>query len=84
MLLICLPKSQNYLFSLLKNNPQKTSETLKNLKGIKLNGSGERGEQIINTEAGLKGKNGPASDLTEIQFILLSQSPISLHSACRG
>lgn len=40
MLLIFLPKSQNYLFNLLKNNLQKISKTLMYLKEIELNGSG--------------------------------------------
>lgn len=49
ILLICLPKSQNDLFSLLKNNLQKMSKTLRYLKGIKLDGNGGWGEQIIFT-----------------------------------
>lgn len=61
ILLICLPKSQNYLLSLLKNNLQKISKTLMYLKG-----SGEFVEEIIFTGAGLKRKNTPINDLAEI------------------
>lgn len=66
MLLICLPKNQNYLLNLLKNNLQKISKTLTYLKEIKLNGSRGCVEQIIFVGAGLKGKNTPVSDLAEI------------------
>lgn len=66
MLLICLPKNQNYLLNLLKNNLHKISKTLTYLKEIKLNGSRGCVEQIIFVGAGLKGKNTPVSDLAEI------------------